>query len=258
MIVRLDSQVVLVVKNPPANGDMRCGFDHWVRKIPYRRKWRPTPIFLLGESHAQRSLAGLQSIGSQSWTWLKWLSTLLYYMLWWESGCRVGSLLLSPLVFGDIILLVLASGIYAASKYATCLLWCFKVGMPSLFSLCLGHWQNGKASKAGCRTELPSGRELEFWLTIRKVVCSRGTTAPDYSQSGDNLHHIKFPPWLSSKESTCNVGATGDAGSIPGPGRSPGEENDNPLQYSCGRIPWTEELGGLQSIVSHGVGHEAS
>ena len=29
----------------------RHGFDHWVRKIPWRRKWQPTPVFLLGYSH---------------------------------------------------------------------------------------------------------------------------------------------------------------------------------------------------------------
>ena len=36
----------------------RCRFDPWVRKIPWRRKWQPTPVFLPGESHGQRSLAG--------------------------------------------------------------------------------------------------------------------------------------------------------------------------------------------------------
>ena len=36
--------------------------------------------------------------------------------------------------------------------------------------------------------------------------------------------------WFSSKESTCSVGV---AVSIPGLGRSPGEGNGNPLQYSC-------------------------
>ena len=52
------SQVALVVKNPPANaGDMRCGFDSWVRKVPWRRTWQPTPVFLPGEPHGQRSLA---------------------------------------------------------------------------------------------------------------------------------------------------------------------------------------------------------
>ena len=36
----------------------RLGFDPWVRKIPWRRAWQPTPAFLPGESHGQRSLAG--------------------------------------------------------------------------------------------------------------------------------------------------------------------------------------------------------
>ena len=33
-------------------------FSPWVRKIPWRRAWQPTPVFLPGESHGQRSLAG--------------------------------------------------------------------------------------------------------------------------------------------------------------------------------------------------------
>ena len=36
----------------------RPGFDSWVRKIPWRREWEPTPVFLPGESHGQRSLEG--------------------------------------------------------------------------------------------------------------------------------------------------------------------------------------------------------
>ena len=32
------------------------GFDPWVRKIPWRRKWQPIPIFSPGKSHGQRSL----------------------------------------------------------------------------------------------------------------------------------------------------------------------------------------------------------
>ena len=51
--------MVLVVKNPPANvGDMRPEFGPWVGKFPWRRKCRPTPVFVLEESHGQRSLAG--------------------------------------------------------------------------------------------------------------------------------------------------------------------------------------------------------
>ena len=41
------SQVVLVVENQPTNaGSMRCGFDPWVGKIPWRRAWQPTPSCL--------------------------------------------------------------------------------------------------------------------------------------------------------------------------------------------------------------------
>ena len=36
----------------------RCSFDPWIRKIPWNRKWQPTPVFLPGESHGQRSLVG--------------------------------------------------------------------------------------------------------------------------------------------------------------------------------------------------------
>ena len=35
----------------------RQGFDPWVRKIPWRQAQKPTPVFLSGESHGQRSLA---------------------------------------------------------------------------------------------------------------------------------------------------------------------------------------------------------
>ena len=45
---------VVKKKNPPANS----GFNPWVGKIPWRRKWQPTPVFLPGKSHGQRSLMG--------------------------------------------------------------------------------------------------------------------------------------------------------------------------------------------------------
>ena len=53
------SQVALVVKNLPANaGDVREWVQSWVRKIPWRKAWQPTPVFLPGESHGQSSLVG--------------------------------------------------------------------------------------------------------------------------------------------------------------------------------------------------------
>ena len=48
----------------------RLRFDSWVGKIPWRRKWQPTPVFLAGEFHGQRSLAGYSPWGRKSWTQL--------------------------------------------------------------------------------------------------------------------------------------------------------------------------------------------
>ena len=55
-------------------------------------------------------------------------------------------------------------------------------------------------------------------------------------------------PWqLSGKESICNAAATEDMSSFPGLGRSPGEGNGNPLQYSCLENPM--DRGAWQATV---------
>ena len=41
----------------------RCGFEPRVRKIPWSRTWQPTPVFLPGKSHRQRSLVGCSPWG---------------------------------------------------------------------------------------------------------------------------------------------------------------------------------------------------
>ena len=56
----------------------RPGFDPWVGKIPWRRKWQPTPVFWPGESHGQRSLVG--SSGALDTT--EWLTLSLYLTPW--------------------------------------------------------------------------------------------------------------------------------------------------------------------------------
>ena len=62
-----------------------------------------------------------------------------------------------------------------------------------------------------------------------------------------------FPGDSDGKESAWCVG---DLGSIPEFGRSPGEGNGNPLEYSCLETPSTEEPGLLQSMGSQRVGHD--
>ena len=59
------------------------------------------------------------------------------------------------------------------------------------------------------------------------------------------LSPLGFPGGLDSKESACSAG---DLGSIPGLGRSPGEENGNPFQYSCLENPMDRGTWQLQSM----------
>ena len=60
---------------------------------------------------------------------------------------------------------------------------------------------------------------------------------------------MSFPGGSDGKESTCNGG---DMGLIPGSGKSPGEGNGNPLQYSCLENPmdraWWATVVGLQRV----------
>ena len=61
------SLVAQMVKNLPAMQE-RSRLDPWVRKIPWRRKWQPTPLFLPGEFHGERSLVATVHGVTNSWT----------------------------------------------------------------------------------------------------------------------------------------------------------------------------------------------
>ena len=64
-----------------------------------------------------------------------------------------------------------------------------------------------------------------------------------------------FPGGSDGKASAYKAG---NPVSFPGLGGSPGEGNGTPLQYSCLKIPWTEDPGGLQSMGSQRVGHNGA
>ena len=71
----------------------------------------------------------------------------------------------------------------------------------------------------------------------------------------EGIRHVGLPPWLSSKESACNAGDTGDVSSIPGLGRSEGHHSSRSIILAW-RIPWMEELGRLQSKGSQRFAHD--
>ena len=62
----------------------RPGFDPWVMKISWRRKWQPTPVSLPGESHGRRSLMGYSPLGRKESDTTKQLHFhFSLFKLWW-------------------------------------------------------------------------------------------------------------------------------------------------------------------------------
>ena len=96
-----------------------------------------------------------------------------------------------------------------------------------------------------------------LWLlSLRKKIFWTSIFPHQVGKLNSNLcsHIWGFPGGSEGKASACNAG---DPGLIPRLGRSPGEGNGNPLQYSClERIPRMEEPGRLQSTELQRVGHD--
>ena len=81
------SLVVQTVKNPPNN--VRDRVRSWVGKIPWQSRWQPTPVFLPGEYHGQRNLAGYSPWGCpESDTTERLLSVNLCYFLLFSNDAR--------------------------------------------------------------------------------------------------------------------------------------------------------------------------
>ena len=90
------SQVVPGVKNLPANAEMQ-----WVWNSPWRSKWQPTPVFLPGEFHGQKSMAGYSPQGHKELDMTKHIlekamaphsSTLAWKIPWTEAPGRLQSM----------------------------------------------------------------------------------------------------------------------------------------------------------------------
>ena len=60
-----------------------CNADPWVRKIPWRREWQPTPVFLPGEFHGQSTLMGYSPWGCKEWD----MTERLTHTFWVLVGC---------------------------------------------------------------------------------------------------------------------------------------------------------------------------
>ena len=133
---------VQMVKHLPAIQEP--GFEPWVGKIPWRREWQPIPIFLPGEFHGQRSLAGYSPGGRQESDTNKGLTHTI--MTWHEGStyCWESNLPnLASQVFRDVLdLLSLETGLEILKNLS--------VGLPG--------WSSDQES--ACQWE---GHEFEPW-----------------------------------------------------------------------------------------------
>ena len=83
------------VKEPACQcrGHKRCGFDPWVGKMPWRRRWQPTAESLPSKSHGQRNLVGYSPWDYKHQTWLNnWAPA---HTELWKSKCGKSFVLLS-------------------------------------------------------------------------------------------------------------------------------------------------------------------
>ena len=95
--------------------------------------------------------------------------------------------------------------------------------------------------------EIKINKISSFWKT--EFQRERVAQLPGYMVHG-------LLRWPVVKNPPANAGDMRDVGSIPGSGRSSGEGHDNPLQYSCLKIIWTEEPGRLQFMGSQSWNHK--
>ena len=91
--VNFQIKVIINYRDFPGGSDkvicLQCrrpGFDPWVRKIPWRREWQTTPVFLSGKCHGQRSLPGYSPRGRKESDMTEWLG----------DGCRWDGWMASP------------------------------------------------------------------------------------------------------------------------------------------------------------------
>ena len=112
----------------------------------------------------------------------------------------------------------------------------------------------GESEKAGLKlnihkTKIMASGPITSWQIDGETIGNR-----DRLYFGRLQNHCCSPHSSVGKSSACNAG---DPGSMTALGRSPGEGNGNPFQYSCLGNPMdTEEPGGLQSMGSQRIGHD--
>jgi len=125
----------------------RCGFDPWVRNIPWRKPWQPTPVFLLGKFHGQRGLVDYSPWGCKDLDMTEQLSThtqILDRIQQWRlqllDFCLGGGVFFKSFYFfifgcaGFLLLLVFSRACVRTAR-AALWLWCMVFSLQWLLLL---------------------------------------------------------------------------------------------------------------------------
>ena len=97
-----------------------------------------------------------------------------------------------------------------------------------------------------CLLEFAQTHTCVYWVSDA-ILLSHPLSPPSPRKLNEVCKDLSFPGSSAVKNLPANAG---DAGSIPGPERSPGEGNGSPLQYSCLANLLDRDLGGLQAVGS--------
>ena len=250
----------------------RAGFDPWVRKIPWRRKWYPTPVLLPGIFHEWRSLLGYTVHGvAKSQTWLNDFTFFFEHFSVNESSCSVAKSCLtlcdqaplsfsishSLLKFMSIELVILTISSSAALFF--CLQSFPASGSFPMSQLC----ESGDQSVGASASILPKNIQDWFPLGLIGLISLRSKGPSNLLQS----HNLKASIlWYSAFRWLGASLVAQRLKCLPAVRetwvRSLGQED--PLEKEMAthssilawRIPWTEEPGGLQSMGSQRAGHD--
>ena len=95
------------------------------------------------------------------------------------------------------------------------------------------------------------------WIEEPGQLQSMGSQKVEHDWACSQGYALGFPDGLVGKESICSAGDTRDLDSIPGSGRSPGEGNGNPLQYSCLKNPVSYSPKGYKELDTTKHTHKA-
>ena len=162
----------------------RSGFIPWVGKIPWRREWQPSPVFLPGESHGQRSVAGYSPWGHKESDTTKWLSLFTSHVH------KAASFGIRPITTHSHLLIIMMD------VFCRCICCYVSLFVRNVESYFIYDGNNKKYSHTFWPWEFP---KLSTWLSIWIFIITSGVARGNIIAAGnDNIQMEHFNKFAST------------------------------------------------------------